>query len=96
MSDSQRIPIDGMTCSSCATRITKAVRKVGGVESVRVDLGADEAIVTFDPARTSLVAIGGAIERAGYAPRIGASVPTAAEALRRPDIRSGLRRLIGH
>jgi copper ion binding protein len=61
-----RLPIDGMTCASCASRITRAVRKVDGVESVKVDLGSDSADVVFDSSRTSLAAIGGAIRRAGY------------------------------
>lgn len=87
-----RVPIDGMTCTSCVARITRAVRKVPGVASVRVDLVSDSATVAFDPARVSLAAIGAAIEAAGYGPRIEDAVPDL-EVASRPFLgRFGLRR----
>ncbi len=70
MSEHVRFPIDGMTCTSCVAHITKAVRKVPGVESVKVDLGSDSAAVAFDPAQTSLTAIDRAIREAGYDPHV--------------------------
>jgi Cu+-exporting ATPase len=66
MTDGVRFPIEGMTCKSCASRITRAVRKLDGVERVKVDLGSDACAVAFDPARTSLVAIAAAVRGAGY------------------------------
>ncbi len=77
-------PVEGMTCTSCVAHITKAVSKLDGVETIKVDLGSDSAAVGFDPSRTSLVAIGAAIEAAGYQPRLAAVEPW----LRQP--RSGL------
>ena len=71
MSERVRIAIDGMTCTSCASRITRAVRKLHGVESVKVDLGSDSADVAFDPARTSLDSIAEAVRRAGYGALLG-------------------------
>jgi len=59
-----------MTCTSCVSRITRAVRKLDGVESVKVDLGSGSCAVAFDPSRTSLVAIVGAVRRAGYEARV--------------------------
>ena len=70
-----RIPIEGMTCQSCVSRITRKVRGVPGVESVRVDLGDETASVAFDPGVTSLAAIGAAIEAAGYVARLDAAEP---------------------
>ena len=70
-----RFPIEGMTCPSCVSHITRAVRKVDGVESVKVDLGSDSAIVGFDPARTSLDAIASSITNSGYAPHVEAAEP---------------------
>jgi Cu+-exporting ATPase len=70
-----RIPIEGMTCSSCVSRITRALRKIDGVESVKVDLGSDSAIVGFDGGRTSLEIIGGAIRAAGYQARVETAEP---------------------
>jgi Cu+-exporting ATPase len=55
-----------MTCTSCASRITRAVRKLEGVESIRVDLGSDSADVAFDPSRTALAVIADVVRRAGY------------------------------
>ncbi len=69
MSERVRVPIEVMTCTSCAARITKAVRKVTGVASVRVDLGSDSATVAFDrPA--SVASIADAIRGAGYEPAV--------------------------
>ncbi len=70
MTETVRFPIDGMTCTSCVAHITKAVRKVDGVESVKVDLGSDSATVAFDSGQTSLTAIGWAIREAGYEPHV--------------------------
>ena len=61
-----RIPVDGMTCTSSVDRITRALRNLVGVESVRVDLATDSATVSFDPDRTSLAAIAAAVDAAGY------------------------------
>ena len=70
MSEHVRFPIDGMTCTSCVAHITKAVRKVAGVESVKVDLGTDSAAIAFDPGQTSLTTIAMAIRGAGYEPHV--------------------------
>jgi len=75
MGDLVQIPIEGMTCTSCVSHITKAVRKIDGVESVKVDLGSESAIVGFDVEKTSLEAIGKAIVHAGYEPHIDAAEP---------------------
>ncbi len=75
MSARVRLPIEGMACTSCVGRISGALRKLDGVERYRVDLATDSASVAFDPSRTSLVAIGAAIERAGYEPRLAAVEP---------------------
>jgi len=77
-----RFPIEGMTCHSCTSRLTRAIRQVGGVESVRVDLGSDSATVGFDSGQTSLVTIGDAVVRAGYAVRIEAAEAVESEARR--------------
>ena len=70
-----RIPIEGMTCTSCVARITRSVRKVGGVTSVRVDLASDSATVTFEPDHASLGVVVAAIERSGYLARVEGAEP---------------------
>lgn len=84
MGEVVRIPVEGMTCTSCVSHITKAVRKVAGVESVKVDLGSESAIVGFDAEKTSLEAIGEAIVHAGYEPHVEAAEPFV------PAVRRGL------
>jgi len=43
------LPIDGMTCASCAARIEKALSAQDGVHSAAVNLAAKRASVTYDP-----------------------------------------------
>ena len=75
MTDHARFPIEGMTCTSCASRITRAIRKLDGVEWVKIDLGSDACAVAFDPARSSLVVIAAAVHQAGYEARIEHAEP---------------------
>jgi copper ion binding protein len=87
-----RFPIDGMTCTSCVSRITRALRKLDGVESVKVDLVSDSAIVGFDVKKTSLEAIGAAIVHAGYEPHPELAAPFSPAAPRGILKRLGLRK----
>jgi Cu+-exporting ATPase len=84
MTDYVRLPIEGMTCTSCVSRIARAVRKLDGVETVKVNLGTDSAEVAFDPSRTSLSSIAAVVRRAGYEVRLeraGPFIPIARRAL---------------
>ncbi len=91
MAELVRFPIEGMTCTSCVSHITKAVRKVEGVEVVKVNLGSDSATVGFDPALTSLRAIAEAIGRAGYEARVDQAEPFVPSARRGILSRLGIR-----
>ncbi|HYE51872.1 MAG TPA: heavy metal translocating P-type ATPase [Azospirillaceae bacterium] len=62
------IPVEGMTCASCAGRVEKAIRAVPGVADAAVNLATERARVTFDPAATGPGPVAQAIERAGYVP----------------------------
>ncbi len=73
MTQQVRFPIDGMTCTSCVAHISRAVGKVDGVESVKVDLASDSAVVAYDSARASLTEIGWAVRQAGYEPHVEAA-----------------------
>jgi len=57
------LKVEGMTCNHCKMRAEKALQEVNGVESVKVDLAAKEAVVTGDAARAELVK---AVVDAGY------------------------------
>jgi P-type Cu+ transporter len=71
------LPIEGMTCASCVSRVEKALAKVPGVERAEVNLATEKAEVKFvgraDDVLPRLIA---AVEKAGYV----AKVPQAADA----------------
>ncbi|MHB8074206.1 CopZ family metallochaperone [Desulfosporosinus fructosivorans] len=57
------LKVEGMTCNHCKMRVEKALQGVSGVESVKVDLAAQEAVISGDVERDNLVK---AIQNAGY------------------------------
>lgn len=61
-----RFPIAGMTCSSCVSRITRALRRLDGVTKVSVDLRGETATVRREPALVSNAALAAAVAGAGY------------------------------
>jgi len=67
-------PIRGMTCASCVSRITRALRKLDGVERVRVDLGRETAMVRRDRGVVSDDDLEDAVAAAGYEADLGAAV----------------------
>jgi len=69
-----RFPVAGMTCSSCVSRITRAVRKLDGVTRVAVDLRRETATVSREPALVSNAALAAAVAAAGYAAELAAAV----------------------
>jgi len=68
MTDSSHItlPIEGMTCASCSARIERQLAKLTGVQEASVNLIAETADVTFDPAQVNGEAIKVAIEMTGF------------------------------
>ena len=58
------LPIDGMTCASCAGRVEKALTKVPGVRSVSVNLATEQARI--EAPVDSLPALVEAVKQAGY------------------------------
>ena len=70
------IPIEGMTCAACVSRVERALAATEGVEQASVNLVTKRASVRFDPARVEPGAMATAIEDAGY--RVGVLEPPAA------------------
>jgi Cu+-exporting ATPase len=64
-----RLPIEGMTCASCVTRVEKALKAVPGVGSAEVNLATETATVTLAAGGRpqSLV---DAVHKAGYEARL--------------------------
>ena len=60
------IPVDGMTCASCITRVQGALEEQPGVESAAVNLMLRNATVTFDAALTDAEQLVKAIRSTGY------------------------------
>ncbi|HEU4737659.1 MAG TPA: heavy metal translocating P-type ATPase [Solirubrobacterales bacterium] len=65
------LPIEGMTCSSCAGRVEKRLNGLDGVEAT-VNFATERATVSFDPDQVAPEDLVGAVEDVGYA----ASLPT--------------------
>ena len=72
------LPIEGMTCASCATRIEKRLNKLDGVEAT-VNYATENAAVDFDPLRVAPQDLIAAIEAAGYHATLTEPEPGAAE-----------------
>ncbi|MHC5268526.1 heavy metal translocating P-type ATPase [Enterococcus sp. LJL98] len=62
--------IEGMTCSSCAQTIEKAVQNLDGMTQASVNLATERMLVTFDPTQLQASAIMTAVEKAGYHAKI--------------------------
>ena len=81
------LPIEGMTCASCATRIERRLNKLDGV-TASVNYATEKAAVEYDPAQTTPEALVDAVEQVGYS----AHLPHAAETVQEPDPTAALRR----
>ncbi|MEM5388738.1 heavy metal translocating P-type ATPase [Paraburkholderia phymatum] len=60
-----KLPIEGMTCASCVSRIEKALEALPGVESTAVNLATEEATVRAS-ADVDVGALADAVRKAGY------------------------------
>jgi Cu+-exporting ATPase len=60
------LPVTGMTCASCSSRVEKALRKLPGVHEANVNLASEQAAVGFDAALVAPPQLLAAVERAGY------------------------------
>ena len=60
-----RLPIEGMTCATCAGRVEKALNRLPGVQA-SVNLATEIADISFAPATTDPAQIAEAVTDAGY------------------------------
>ncbi len=63
------LPVQGMTCASCANRIESNLNKLDGVEAT-VNFATERAAVTFDPAMVEPTQLVDAVAAAGYAAKL--------------------------
>ncbi len=66
--ESQRvdIPITGMSCASCATRIQDSLMKLKGVEDAQVNFAAERATVFYKPDEVSIEDLINTVKDMGY------------------------------
>ena len=75
------LPIEGMTCASCARRIEKRLNKVDGV-TASVNYATEQAVVDFDPAVIDTEGLAAVVTETGYRAVLPRPVPTGDE----PDV----------
>lgn len=61
------LPISGMTCAACSSRIEKGLNKLDGVQEASVNLALEKATIKYNPEVTSVAAFEEKIEDLGYA-----------------------------
>ncbi len=72
-----RIPVTGMTCAACQSRVQRTLQKQPGVDDATVNLILNDATITFDPATTSPEALIEVIRDVGYGASLAAPDQTA-------------------
>ncbi|MCS0672005.1 heavy metal translocating P-type ATPase [Cytobacillus firmus] len=60
------LPISGMTCAACSSRIEKGLNKLDGVQEASVNLALEKAAIKYNPEVTSIEAFEKKIEDLGY------------------------------
>ena len=91
------LPVAGMTCASCVTRIERFLNRSDGVAEAVVNLATERATVRFDPDRIDRGGIVAAIQAAGYevaSPVASGETGTAADADAEERLRATGRRAL--
>jgi Cu+-exporting ATPase len=60
------LPVEGMSCASCVTKIEKGLSDVEGVTSAKVNLATERATISYLPDATNPAILAGAIKDLGY------------------------------
>ena len=60
------LDVEGMTCQACPKTVSTALEDVDGVYNVDATYEPPEAVVRFDPDKTSVEALTKATKNAGY------------------------------
>jgi len=64
--DSIGLPVSGMTCGACATRLQKALARAPGIHRAAVNFATERADVVFDPGTVNAASIADAVVKAGF------------------------------
>ena len=78
VADTQRVTIKvaGMFCESCEASVRAMLKRTPGVYSATVDVKRGEAIVAYDPKRTTPRALADVINRLWYKATLPPAAPT--------------------
>jgi copper chaperone len=71
------LQVDGMTCRSCVASVTKALKRVPGVQDVEVDLGSGIARVRGEHTGHQVPELVAALSEAGYGAGAAIGAPAA-------------------
>ncbi|MEP6496074.1 MAG: heavy metal translocating P-type ATPase [bacterium] len=74
-----RIPVSGMTCAACQSRVQRTLQEHPGVDDASVNLMMKNATVTFDPAAVRPDELVDAIRETGYGAELAPAAQTAFE-----------------
>jgi len=85
------LPVEGMTCSSCAGRVEKSLNQLDGVEAT-VNFATERATVSFDSSLVAPEELVGAVEGVGYSASLPAPAGEEGQAPGEADPTADLRR----
>lgn len=74
------LPLLGMHCAACATRIEKALGKTEGVQECSVNYATTRATVSYNPQATNLEELRRVVQKAGYDAIVPQQTPSGAPA----------------
>jgi copper chaperone CopZ len=60
------VPVSGMHCDHCVSRVTAALAKVDGVKTAQADLDKGVAVVIVERSKLDVAKLVGAVDAAGY------------------------------
>lgn len=60
------IPIEGMSCGSCANRIKKTLAAIDGVSGIDVSVADKRAVTFYDPSKLAPTRLTAAIDGLGF------------------------------
>jgi Cu+-exporting ATPase len=66
METQTNLPIEGMTCAACATRLEKVLARAPGVASASVSFASERAQVRYDPEETGPAQLAEKVAKAGF------------------------------
>jgi Cu+-exporting ATPase len=64
------IPVTGMTCAACASRVQKGLSQAAGVRDAGVNFATERATVEYDPSTATAAELVEAVKASGYGARL--------------------------